>query len=286
MTAYRMENERLMKKDLRRTVALLLTGTLILAGLGACGRQGADWRQPHPGDPAAPAEADYIRPPHVTTVTTGASGVVVIAGHSEPSVTVRLSSPNGEAHGSTAAANGAWTVEAPGSRDVREFGLSEVIGDRVVQSEGYVAVIPGGRPAGVLLRAGTGSVALADADGGLRLRTIDFDAGGGTTVSGVAKAGSAVHLILDGVSAGDAHADAAGRFAITASTLIKPGQHQLVVETPSAADQAGVAVSPPAPISGLPFHATRQVGSWRIDWLTPGGGVQSTIIIDEPERRT
>jgi len=59
-----------------------------------------------------------------------------------------------------------------------------------------------------------------------------------------------------------------------------------VVETPTAADQAGVAVSAPAPISGLPFHATRLAGSWRIDWLTPGGGVQCTIILDEPERKS
>lgn len=275
-----------MNSHRKRAGVLLLVTALALAGLSGCGRPGADWRQPHPTDQGAPAEADYIRPPRVTAVTPDASGAVIVSGRSEPMVTVRLSSPGGEAHGSTAGPDGAWSVAAPASGDVREFGLSEVIGDRVVQSEGYVAVIPGGRPAAVLLRAGTGSIALAAVDGALHLRTVDFDAGGGTTVAGVAKPGSAIHLILDGVSAGDAHADASGRFAITASVLIKPGDHQLMVETPTAADEAKVAVSAPAPISGLPFHATRLAGGWRIDWLTPGGGVQCTIILDEAERKT
>jgi hypothetical protein len=280
-----MKNERLMTMDPSRAAAAMLIAAVSLLGLSGCGRPGADWRQPHPSDQAAPAEADYIRPPRVTAVTADASGAVVVSGRSEPMVTVRLSSPGGEAHGSTAGPDGAWSVAAPASGDVREFGLSEVIGDRVVQSEGYVAVIPGGRPAAVLLRAGTGSIALAAADGALHLRTVDFDTGGGATVAGVAKPGAAIHLILDGVSAGDAHADTAGRFAITASVLMKPGDHQLVVETPTAADEAKVAVSAPAPISGLPFHATRLAGGWRIDWLTPGGSVQCTVILDEAERK-
>ena len=275
-----------MKTDPKGAAAFALVVAAALLGLDGCGQPGADWRQPHAGDQGSPAETDYVRPPHVTAVTADPSGAVIITGRSEPLVTVRLSSPGGEAHGSTAGRDGMWRVAAPASRDVREFGLSEVIGDRVVQGEGYVAVIPGARPAGVLLRAGTGSIALGAGDGGLHARTIDFDAGGGATVSGVAKPGSAVHLIVDGMAAGDAHADAAGRYSITASTLMKAGDHRLVVETQSAADEAGVAVSPPAPISGLPFHATRLDGRWRIDWLTPGGGVQSTIILDEPERKT
>ena len=281
-----MKNEQLMTPDPSRAAVATLIAALALLSLSGCGRPVADWRQPHASDQGAAPEADYIRPPHVTAVTADASGALVVTGRSEPLVTIRLSSPGGEAHGSTAGRDGVWRVDAPPSRDVREFGLSEVIGDRVVQSEGYVAVIPAGRPAAVLLRAGTGSIALGTQDGGLHLRTIDFDTGGGATVSGVAKPSSAVHLILDGVSAGDAHADAAGRFAITAGVLLKPGDHKLVVETPSAADEAGVAVSPPAPISGLPFHATRLAGGWRIDWLTPGGSVQCTIILDEPERKT
>ena len=284
-----MKNERLMKIDRRRPGALLLTTLLPILGLMAlsgCGGPGAEGRQSHASDQPGTPEADYIRPPKILSVTADAAGAVVVSGRSEPLVTVRLSSPGGEAHGSTADANGNWRVAASSSREVREFGLSEVIGDRVVQSEGYLAVIPGGRPAAVLLRAGTGSIALAPSDASLRLRAVDFDTGGGATVSGVAKAGASVHLILDGQGAGDAHADPAGRFVITASTLLKPGNHQLVVETPTAADQAGVAVSPPAPISGLPFHATRLASGWRIDWLTPGGGVQCTIILDEPERRS
>jgi hypothetical protein len=289
-----MKPERRMNNHRNRRIVRVLTIGALIAGLGACNRGGADWRQARPSDQAAAADAAYVRPPQILEAKAGEGGAVILSGRSEPLATIRVSSPGGGAEGRPARADGTWSVPTPPSHDVREFGLSEVIvdhtgqvaNDRVVQSEGYVAVIPGERPTAVLLRAGTGSIVLGWSDGGLHLRAVDFDTGGGATVSGVAKPSGSVHLIVDGASAGEARADANGRFAITSSVLLKTGPHTLVVETPTAADQTGVAVSPPAPISGLPFHATQLAGSWRIDWATPGGGVQSTIILSQAERRS
>jgi hypothetical protein len=47
--------------------------------------------------------------------------------------------------------------------------------------------------------------------------------------------------------------------------------------------QAGFAISPAAPIGSAPFHAQRQGGGWRVDWVTPGGGPQTTLVLDDPE---
>jgi hypothetical protein len=254
-------------------------------GMAGCGRAGADAKAAKAAEQAAPGEADYIHPPQILAASADPGGGVTLSGRADGLVRVRLSSPDGEAYGSTARGDGAWNIPIPPTQGIREFGLSEVIGARAVQGEGYVAVIPGGRPAAVLLRAGSGAVALIEPQASLKLETIDVDTGGGATVSGVAKPGAPVHVILDGAGAGEARADAAGRYAVTLTVLLKPGAHQIVVETANAVDQAGVAVSAPPPISGLPFHGGRQAGSWRIDWVTPGGGVQSTIILDQPEHR-
>ena len=35
-----------------------------------------------------------------------------------------------------------------------------------------------------------------------------------------------------------------------------------------------------APDLTVPFRAARSGAAWRIDWMTPGGGVQSSLILD------
>jgi hypothetical protein len=282
LPAYGIENQQ--GVNIRRSIVMVLTIATALGAAG-CDRTGADAKAAKAADQAAPGESDYIHPPQILTASADAGGGVTLSGRADSLVRVRLSSPDGEAYGSTALGDGAWSVPIPPTHGIREFGLSEVIGARAVQGEGYVAVIPGGRPAAVLLRAGSGAVALVPPQAPLKLETVDFDTGGGATVSGTAKPGVVVHVILDGAGAGEARADAAGRYAVTLTMLLRPGAHQIVVETANAVDQAGVAVSAPPPISGLPFHGERQAGSWRIDWVTPGGGVQSTIILDQPEHR-
>ena len=38
-----------------------------------------------------------------------------------------------------------------------------------------------------------------------------------------------------------------------------------------------------APLTAGPFLAARTASGWRIDWMTPGGGVQTTFLIAPPE---
>ncbi|WP_395443792.1 hypothetical protein [Caulobacter sp. UC70_42] len=40
-----------------------------------------------------------------------------------------------------------------------------------------------------------------------------------------------------------------------------------------------VAVSPAAPLVNGPVRADRTAAGWRVDWMTPGGGIQTTYLI-------
>ena len=79
---------------------------------------------------------------------------------------------------------------------------------------------------------------------------------------------------------GEARADAQGRFSFALAAMLKPGDHALVVQSPGGQAGARFSVSRSGPISGLPFRGERQAGDWRIDWLTPAGGAQTTLIMD------
>ncbi|MDR3507819.1 MAG: hypothetical protein P4L64_07980 [Caulobacteraceae bacterium] len=254
---------------------------LALLALAACGR-GRDWRQTQAA-PAPDSDAGYVRPPQVLSALRASDGGVILRGQAAPNSRVRLQAPGGAAYGGTVQANGDWTLPAPTGDQPRVFGISEDLDGRIVQGEGYVAVLPRpGRPA-ALLRAGGGALVLGDLVEPLRITAIDFDAGGGALVSGLAHAGLALRLIVDGAAAGEVKADAHGRFTAGLPAILKPGQHQISVQAGSDTVSAQVAAGAPGPISGLPYHGLRQGAAWRVDWVTPGGGVQTTLILDPPE---
>jgi hypothetical protein len=89
-----------------------------------------------------------------------------------------------------------------------------------------------------------------------------------------------LRLVLDGQPGGEARADAQGRFSFALAAMLKPGDHELTIQSAGGRSDARFSVSPPGPISGLPFRGQRQAGDWRIDWLTPAGGQQTTLIMD------
>ncbi len=237
--------------------------------------------------PAAPAadtaQSSYMTPPRVTQAVRQDGGGVTLAGHTDPEARVRLQSPSGPAYGITAGADGTWTLATPPLQAVRLLGISEVVGSRAVQSEGYLAVIPEpGQPA-VMLRAGGGSHAIAPAPTAPWISTIDFDAGGGAVISGLAKPNEPVRVGIDGASAGEARPDAEGRFSVELATMLRPGAHRAEVQSAAGANHVDFAFAPPPPISGMPFAGQRQANDWRIDWLTPGGAPQTTLAFDPPK---
>jgi hypothetical protein len=187
---------------------------------------------------------------------------------------VRIGEPRGEVFTVRADPAGRWILSLPKSPAARIFGLSVEVEGRAVQAEGYVLVGPDGETA--LLRAGTSAVRL-DAPQGPGIATLDIDAAGGGLLSGWAEPGSDVAIRLDGAAAADARSDDGGRFSFTLPRL-SAGPHRLDVAGVKMQEALAFDAAAPTPLDQGPLRATMTPAGLRADWLTPGGGVQSTIL--------
>jgi len=233
--------------------------------------------------PSDSVQASYLAPPRITSALRMDGGGVALAGRTDPEARVRLQSPDGAAYGVTAGADGTWTLVTPATQAVRLLGVSEVVASRAVQSMAYLAVLPApGQPA-ILLRAGGGSQTLAAATSAPWISAIDFDAGGGAVICGLARPGVPVQVVVDGVVAGEARPDVDGRFSVTPTFALKPGAHQADAQSAIGEGHAGFVISASPQLSAPSFIGQRQAADWRIDWLTPGGAPQTTLVFDPPE---
>lgn len=262
-----------------RGLALSVGLALMLA---ACHRGGADWREAQANPASGEVESGYVKPPQVLTASRQTDGSILLSGRSKPSVRIRLSSPDGNAYGTTAGQDGTWSALAPPSGAVRMFGLSEEINGRLVQGEGYIVLLPAPGRAGALLRAGGGAAALDGEGPVLEIDAVDFDAGGATVISGAARTGQPLKLTVDQAPAAESRPDSKGRFAIGLAAMLRPGDHTLTIEQAGAQASARIHLSPPQPIAGSPYRGVREANDWRVDWTTPGGGVQTALIVDRP----
>ena len=263
-----------------------LHGALIGAAvLGLALAQAACQRARNPSDamPMADAEVDadggYAAPPVVVSAQR-VGDQVVINGRAEANGRLRLQTPEGAAFGGTAGADGGWSMPAPAVNAPRLYAVGEDVGDHILRAEGYVAALPSGRPA-ALLRAGAGSLALDAAAHHLAIGAVDYDGAGYAFVSGMAPPGAALRLQIDANPSMEVKADATGRFTLALKANELPaGTHHLVLISPDATAVATVAIDAPSPISTTVFQGRREGSAWRIDWRTPGGGVQTSLILD------
>jgi hypothetical protein len=241
------------------------------AALAACGRE----PPPQPDRPQAAASEAYDAPPQVTAVRLSGRSPRV-EGTAEPGAQVRLATPAGAGQLVAADAGGRWRLDLAPSGTARIFGLSALAHGRRVQSQGYVLIGPQG--AAALLRAGAGAQRL-DPARGPRVGAFDFDREGGAVVSGAAPPRAWLSLRLDGRQAAEGRAEADGRYAIALSRLT-PGLHTLQVVGDGFTDAAQVSVTPAAPLVAGPMRSQFTRSGLRVDWLTPGGGEQSTILLN------
>jgi hypothetical protein len=242
--------------------------------LAACGQSSAPAANTTPDSNSG--ELDYRPPPELTGAAPAANGGFELSGVASPGVTVRLATPTGAPAFAAADANGDWRLVIPASADPRLFSLSMTEQGRVVQANGYLFVAPGGVAA--RLRAGGGSEQLGENSPGLAPRIVDYDSQRAATVSGIASPGETVSLRVDGIERGQAVTDARRRFVLPIQPLAA-GDHDFELAGAEASVEFHAVLSPPAPLAASPFVATPVGGGWRIDWLTPGGGEQTTVIL-------
>ena len=96
-------------------------------------------------------------------------------------------------------------------------------------------------------------------------------------MSGWAAPGTDVALRLDGGPSAEVRADDAGRFSYTLPRL-PAGQHRIEALGVRLTQTLGFDNAPPAPLARGPLRSQVFAEGLRADWLTPGGGIQSTIL--------
>ncbi|MET0336492.1 MAG: hypothetical protein ABW063_01895, partial [Caulobacter sp.] len=178
-----------------------------------------------------------------------------------------------------AGADGRWSVTAPRADQPRLFGLSMTQNDRTVQAEGYVLVTPTGSAA--ILRAGAGADVIAGAGARPRILAVDYDQEGGAVISGLAVANTPLELRVDGVTRGQGEADGQGRFSLPLSRPLEPGAYEIVAAGQGGEDATRLSIATVGPLQSGPFQGERAPRGWRIDWMTPAGGVQTTVVMED-----
>jgi hypothetical protein len=262
---------------LRRAFALLAAlSTLPL--LSACGPA------PKAQEIKAPVlDFGYLQAPVLTSARVSGA-MVVLSGRSTNAARVRLSSPYGQALGTTASDTGDWSIEVPAALNPAEplqmYGLSQERDGRQVQAEGYIAVLPDALTPAVLLRAGTGARPIGPRGADLGSVLIaDFDDVGGLAISGQAAVGQEIKAALDGVWGAQGRADRDGHFSLALSGATRPGAHQVSLQIGARTLVLPLDIQPARLAAGRLFKSTRLQGGWRIDWTTPSGGVQSSMVM-------
>ncbi len=254
-------------------------GLAAALALAACGPA----QRPAPSAPPKPAEATeagYLAPPQLLSASRSGAGLR-LSGQAPAGAKVRLASPDGQVFAVTAGSNGAWSLGLPVSGQPRMFALSAEADGHLLRSEGAVIAAPAPAFPLLLARAGASALPAGDGDGALTLVSLDYDSGGGVSVGGFAAPGATIRLTVDGVQAGQGQADARGRFGVAVTGgQARPGAHAFAVQTPAGTAGARIVLSAASPLKS-PFRAAREADGWRIDWAPPGGGAQTTVLIDQ-----
>jgi len=249
---------------------------LALVAIAACSRPASN-ASAEANRVEAASEQQYQAAPELTGASFLRDGRIELLGQAAPGAAVRLTSPGAPAQFASADTRGAWRLTVPASGQPRLFGLSMSAGGRVVQAMGYLFVAPG---AAARLRVGGGAEVLTASDRRLAALALDYDNKGAATLAGLGSPGETVGLRAEGVERGQAAADQSGRFVVSLNQPLTPGPHEFELVSPSGDVRFTAQVDAPAPLAGTPYAARRQDAAWRVDWITPGGGEQTTVIFD------
>ncbi len=254
-----------------RSTILFLAAPVLLAG---CGREGEPATRAPAAKPVSSEQA-YHPAPSVLLVETSREGRVALSGSAQPGARVRLAMPDGRAILVIADADGRWRVTLPADPGMRFFSVSMTDAGRTIQSEGYIAIAP---DAAALLRAGAGAAPLFPASGGPRVAALDFDRKGGAVITAQAAPGEPVRLLIDGAPRSNGRAGVDGRFVAALNEPLADGDHSLNLLGQRGSATVIATISPAPALPAIPLRAERVQGAWRIDWMTPGGGLQSTLL--------
>lgn len=257
-------------KRTRTAVGLVALGLT----LWGCGRPGGA------GAPAAAvgtvaftaAQKGYVSPPRILKLTARSGGGVAVTGQADPDARIRAVSSDNGAVGVTTGGDGGFTLDIPPARHAELVALSVESAHRSTPAQGWLFLPPEAPVGAVLLRPGAGARAFAGAS---LFATVDYDAGGGVALAGLAKPNTPVEAAAETGEPQTTRADAEGRWSLRLTTPLSPGVHVLHVRSAGTSVDRTVTLAARKP-NGV-FEAARGADGWRIDW-TPPGGAQTTLV--------
>lgn len=253
---------------MKKKLQILLAGCCALAGC-----------HPAPKPPAADPDtamqaAGYARAPVIRGVTAGGGGTFVIAGDARPDGRVRVQYQGSRAIGVTADSDGHFKAAVP-SGGIYDVSMED--SGRLMHAEGRLFVPQDHPDKAVLLRAGASSLPLDNM--AATVATFDYDNSGGAAVSGKVTPKTQVDLVMGGEIRGRAVSDDQGQYSLT-TQIPPPGSGPaalaITIQAGKISANKTVPVSPSDPSGG--DRTTAIDGGWRVDWLLPGGGMQSTLV--------
>lgn len=219
---------------------------------------------------ARTVETAWMAPARLDAVDFGADGLIV-TGTARPGDRVVLTDSADVSVAGSTGADGRFSIRLTAPRTPALYRAEIQSGRDEARAGSWLILTPGPGSLAAVLTAGGAARPL---NGSGLLSGIDYD-GVGLLVSGTAAPGAPVSVTLDEGPAQSAPVNARGRY-VARFAAVPPGAHRVRAVQREQARSVTLTLTEPA--DELAVTATG-VGA-RIDWPTPGGGGQSTWIID------
>jgi hypothetical protein len=258
----------------------ILACVLAVVGVGACTARvpAAPPRETAANAAGGPSESDYLEPPTLATAAPRHGGGFLLTGRAGAGDRVMLATPSGGAIAAVTGPDGLWRINLPMSATPRLFSLSEIRRGRKLLSDAYIVVTPRGVVAE--LRSGAGAFVRPGPGARPAILAVDFDSKGGAVVSGRAAPRATVELSVDGVRRGGGAAEVDGAFSFALDAPLSFANHRFELADGARRAVAQIPLSPAPLPAGAAYRVVAIPGGWRIDWTTPAGGPQATVLMD------
>ena len=220
--------------------------------------------------------AGYWLAPEITGVDQTGSNIFVVTGQTIPNARVRFSYSGNRAVGVTSDSKGRFRAELPSGPNGGLFDLSTEDRGRSMHADGRLFIPAGAPDKAVLMRPGSPSLALFNDLAAVAV--IDYDRAGALAIAGRVAPTTSIEVILNGEIRARTTSNDRGFY--TATTQIEPPVKAATDNTLSviAGGKESVRNFSDSLITVDGDRITRFEDGWRVDWVLPGGGMQTTLV--------
>ena len=256
-------------------ISLKKTGFVLLLSATAC--LGGCQEKPKAAEATSAMEAaGYWRAPEITGVDQAGSNMFVVTGQTIANARVRFGYSGRRAVGVTSDSKGKFRAELPSGPEGGLYDLSTEDGGRSMHADGRLFIPADAPEKAVLMRPGAPSLALFNDI--MPVAVIDYDRAGALAIAGRVAPTTTIEVVLNGEIRARTISDDRGFY--TATTQIDPPGDTETANTLSvvAGGKESARNFADSRIKADSDSITRFADGWRVDWVLPGGGMQTTLV--------